>query len=173
MTNEKWLPVVGFEGLYEVSDLGRIRSLLHKGKWLRKQPLILSPGDVDGYENYILVKDGEKYNRKGHRLVIEAFVGPEPVGQPEVRHWDGTRNNNVPSNLCWGTRQENAEDMVRHGSAAGALNSRAKLTESGVRKIRERYAAGGVSQRQLAKEYKVARCTIGFAISQDTWKKVA
>jgi hypothetical protein len=111
MTVERWVPVPGYRN-YEVSDLGRVRS------WHRKnapQVLAQRTNGCDGYMRVNLYESGANTNARVHRLVLAAFVGPCPAGQ-EVRHRDGTADNNALSNLHYGTRAENAFDAVRHGT---------------------------------------------------------
>jgi hypothetical protein len=102
---ENWLPVVGFEQFYEVSDQGRVRSLRY-GKVLKSS---------GRYPMLILTMGGVPAGRYVHRLVLEAFVGPCPDGC-ECRHLDGNSRNNALSNLAWGTSGENKLDEVRHGT---------------------------------------------------------
>lgn len=120
---ERWLPVVGYEGFYEVSDLGRVRSLPrlivcrngHTRNWPGK---VLSPyiSPKDGYQRTPLSVNGVKTGPLlVHRLVAEAFLGECPEGQ-EVRHLDGDPGNNVLTNLVYGTHAENMQDMLRHGT---------------------------------------------------------
>lgn len=104
--SEEWRPVVGFEGKYEVSSLGRIRSLMRKGS----PAPILKPFEKHGY---LYVKIGGK-DRRVHRLVAAAFLQAE-TGKPVVRHLDGNRANNEVTNLAWGTSSENALDTIAHG----------------------------------------------------------
>lgn len=110
---ERWLPVPGFEGMYAVSDLGRVRSLARKG--VRKDRLMKPSRDRGGYFRVILTKDRAKTYATVHRLVTAAFIGPLPPGK-ETRHLDGDQANNALSNLTYGTRSENSLDMVRHGT---------------------------------------------------------
>lgn len=122
---EQWLPVVGYEGLYEVSDMGRVRSL-DRAVWrddarcrphyvtYRGREMRLSR-QAHGYVGVILWRDGKYRNVRVHRLVLEAFVGPCPRGM-ETLHGNGQRNDNRLANLRWGTQEENAEDRVRHGT---------------------------------------------------------
>lgn len=121
--NEEWRPVAGYEGMYEVSSIGNVRSLPRllrvrdhdhrvRGKMLTKS---LMTGT--GYPRVTLSKDGRVTTKSIHRLVALAFVpGYEPG--LEVCHFDGDRQNNVASNLRWDTRSGNMRDMVRHGRNA-------------------------------------------------------
>ena len=106
--NEIWKPVVGFEGLYDVSSEGRVRSYRRE-----PAPKLLKPGIAsNGYPSVVL---GRGNTRMVHRLVAEAFHGLCPLGC-EVRHRDGDRTNPRADNLRWGTRSENIRDAVRNGT---------------------------------------------------------
>ncbi|MEY1677243.1 HNH endonuclease [Gordonia phage Malachai] len=120
MAEELWRPVVGYEGYYEVSDHGHVRSLdrlveASDGRTLRIQgrdrKLWRTP---DGHLKTSLHKDGESRVPLIHRLVMDAFVGPCPLGM-EVCHRNGVGTDNRLSNLRYGTRSENSTDQVRHG----------------------------------------------------------
>jgi len=112
---ESWLPVVGFESYYEVSDIGHVRSL-RTGK-------IMSPSTSNsgGYPQYIFTVDGKRIPKYAHHLVLEAFDSPRPGGQ-EARHLDGDAANPALTDpagkrrLTWGTSSENKFDEVRHGT---------------------------------------------------------
>ena len=97
MENEIWLPVKGFEGLYEVSSFGRVRSLNynHTG-----QTKVLSTGESKGYLFVILYKNGKRKHYSVHRLVASAFL-PNWFDDPEVNHRDENPKNNHISNLEW------------------------------------------------------------------------
>ena len=116
-TLEQWAAVVGWEGLYEVSDFGRVRSLRRWTPAGMRGGRILKPRRLPktGYLRVSLCKNGERHDAYIHQLVLQAFVGPCPAGQ-EVRHLDGNPARNVRSNLCWGTKSENGYDKVRHGT---------------------------------------------------------
>jgi hypothetical protein len=107
--DEIWLPVVGYEGLYEVSSLGRVWSNYRGGRYLK-------PGrHVGGYPQVNLAKDGVHRMWLVHQLVALAFHGSRPDGE-EVRHRDGIAAHVPASNLEWGTHAENIEDRRRHGT---------------------------------------------------------
>lgn len=131
---EQWKAIPGFEGAYEVSDRGNVRSLdrmvniggghqrICRGRILC--PYLRAPG---GYPTVHLHYGGHsKYlNRSIHRLVLEAFVGPCPEGM-ECLHADDDPLNNHLSNLRWGTRSENRSDGLRNGRNANARKTHCK-----------------------------------------------
>lgn len=116
---ERWKSVVGFEGLYEVSDRGQVRSVDRKittshghvrnmpGRVLKPRPL--------GRAGHLRVQLGREHDRLVHRLVLEAFVGPCPE-EMECLHFNDVADDNRLSNLRWGTPHENHLDMVRNGN---------------------------------------------------------
>lgn len=120
MTTEVWLPVVGFEGLYEVSDHGRVRSVDRSftrstGRSYTVRGRVLKESKAGrGYPRVTLYQGGPKA-RYVHRLVLEAFEGECPKGRIAC-HWDDDPTNNHLSNLRWGTPSENNHDKVRNGN---------------------------------------------------------
>ena len=107
---EEWRAVPGYDGQYEVSDLGQVRSF-KTGKW-RALRQSLNP---QGYPMAYLSKDAQRWCVPIHQLVAFVFYGPRPVDR-EVRHLDGVRTNNALSNLAYGTRSENTYDAIAHGT---------------------------------------------------------
>ena len=118
-TPEEWRPVVGYEGHYEVSDHGRIRSLRRDvpSRWggTRKWGGNILTGTVttNGYVHVHLSRDGVRKNRLVHRLVAEAFIGPVPDGM-FVLHYNDVGTDNRLENLRIGTCSENGHDAVRN-----------------------------------------------------------
>lgn len=113
--SERWRPVRGYEGAYEVSDQGNVRSLDrtdHYGR--RRAGRALKPGTSDGYPAVHLRWQGRTRNVRIYRLVAEAWVPGEAPGL-EVCHEDGDRLNSAASNLRWDTRQANQADILLHG----------------------------------------------------------
>lgn len=127
MDDATWQPIPGYEGLYEVSDLGQIRSLPRKGGNNRTyggkilKPLLRPP-----YLTVVLSRDGIEARLRVHSLVALAFIGQRPAGQ-QVRHGPGGALDNRLVNLCYGTPAENAADKVRDGTVVlaglAALNA--------------------------------------------------
>lgn len=119
MSAEEWR-TVAIAPDYEVSNLGRVRSLKF-GKVRILRPCV----NTLGYHNYALRYDGRLIHTTAHVLVAEAFIGPRPAGMV-VRHWDDIRSNNALTNLLYGTHADNARDAVRNGRAAHILRTHCK-----------------------------------------------
>lgn len=111
---EQWLPVVGYEGHYEVSDLGRVRRVERTGN--RPAGYVLRPRVSGAYPTVTLSVNSHQRVVKVHRLVAEAFLGPSPGVGYEVCHADDVKTNNAASNLRWDTHRNNLRDMVRNGA---------------------------------------------------------
>ena len=111
---EEWKPIKGFEGYYDISNFGRVRSY-RINQFMLKEPRIMTLTDSYGYD-YVHLKVKEKNKRiRVHRLVAEAFI-PNPDNKPVIDHIDrNTKNNNV-SNLRWCTQKENCNNPnhLRH-----------------------------------------------------------
>ena len=114
-TDQVWLPIPGWEDLYEVSSLGLVWS--HQSKRGKKGGLLKTPPDARGYPQVNLSRLGmpRPLHMTVHVLVATAFHGPCPP-RMECRHLDGNKTNNFASNLAWGTSTENNYDLVRHGT---------------------------------------------------------
>ena len=98
MCHEIWKPISGYEGLYEVSNLGRVKGL--------KRNRILKPHNTNRYYQVCLCKNGIQTDKLIHRLVAEAFI-PNPDNLPEVNHKDENKLNNAVSNLEWLSQADN------------------------------------------------------------------
>lgn len=101
---EIWKPVIGFEGIYEVSNLGNIASLNYRGR--NKRGLLKPKPHNGGYYRITLCKEKQKYDFLVHRLVADAFT-PNPDNFPQVNHIDENKQNNIVSNLEWCTAKYN------------------------------------------------------------------
>lgn len=109
---EEWRPVVGYEGLYEVSNLGRVHGLPRKN--VPNGHMMRAARNSRGYYTLSLSVEGVKRSHTLHSLVAAAFLGPRPDGL-DVLHGDGNPANNAASNLRYGTVSENNYDSVAHG----------------------------------------------------------
>lgn len=101
---EEWKSVVGFEGLYEVSSCGRIKSLARF--WVRNERILKTHLDRDGYVCIILTANKVQYNKRVHRLVAEAFI-PNPDNLPFINHRNEVKSDNRIENLEWCTVKYN------------------------------------------------------------------
>lgn len=174
--SEQWRPVVGYEGRYDVSNHGQVKSLRrvavnpYKMEAPRRRtiPEKILVGYV-GKKGYVVVNLSGVL-LKVHRLVLFAFVGPCPEGL-ECRHMDGDRTNNRLENLCWGTHIENCRDRDRHGTTArGERSGSAVLTEKDVRRIHSLFATGQYAASQLAAEFNVSQPTIDCVLKGKTFR---
>ena len=168
---EGWLPVVGFEGIYEVSDHGRVRCVLERGG--RAAGYILKPciDNPSGYLKINLCSGGTRHTIRIHTLVLEAFVGPCPAGM-ECRHLDSNPTNNHLSNLQWASHVTNEADKVPRGTAPiGVKHGQAKLNDEKVREIRG-LRAQGWSLRKIGRQFGVNKSTIHRVIVGKDWKHV-
>ena len=143
---EIWRDVVGYEGLYKVSDMGRVKNVPRTFKMkdgrnntIKKEVLMKFKVDKDGYFKLGLRKEGKQRHFFVHRLVAQAFVN-NPNFKPQVNHIDGIKNNNSVSNLEWVTHQENRTHAAENGLVPdqwGRKNPNVKLTELEVLLIKE------------------------------------
>lgn len=119
---EIWLPVAGYEGKYEVSNLGNVKSLYHKGR-------ILSPGTIGGgYLGVSLYKDGKGHTKRLHRVVAVAFL-KNLDDLPEVNHIDENKKNNAVSNLEWCTRRHNMLHGTRSARYSASITNHPKKSK--------------------------------------------
>jgi hypothetical protein len=122
MTNEIWKSIPEFEGYYEASSLGRGRSvdrlitdvLGRKHFWRGR--ILTQRATEFGHLNVQVSRWGTSKPARVHRLIAAAFHGPQPVSFLEIRHLNGDPTDNRPENLAWGTRSENQQDAVSHGT---------------------------------------------------------
>lgn len=169
---ERWLAVVEYEGYYEVSDLGRVRSLrrMTAAGWRGGQ--VLKP-QCKRYFCVNLYRDRKMRTVTVHSLVAAAFLGPCPAGH-EICHGRAGKLENRLTNLSYGTPAKNrGPDKYRDGTIQiGTRNGLARLTDELVRECRVRSAAGA-SWGALAREHGVSASTVRAAVIGLTWKHVA
>lgn len=116
--DEIWAPVIGYNGLYEVSNYGRVRSYSNYRFGRRKEPRLMKLGTNLGYAIVGIRKNGKYRAEKVHRLVAQAFI-PNPNNYPEIDHINTIRNDNHVSNLRWCDHKTNCNNP----------NSRKKMCE--------------------------------------------
>jgi hypothetical protein len=174
---EEWRSVVGYEGRYEVSDLGRVKSvtrmqtLWHGGQRPLAERILKTPLNSWGRPQVTLHKDGVQTVWNVHTIVARAFLGAPPDGM-EVCHCNGQRTDNRRCNLRYGTRKQNAADRTCHGTQTrGSKNSEAKLDEASIEVIRRRLKAGDL-QRVIAADFGVSQTTVSRIKCRRNWAHV-
>ena len=159
---ERWEPVKGFEGVYEVSDRGRVRSYLKQGSaiQIRERPNIikLNRNPQSGYL-YVRLYHNGRARLPVHRLVLETFVGPCPP-DCEACHSNGIKDDNRLENLRWDTHTANIRES-RH----------TKLTRGQVLKIRAMHK-DGTMQRVIADIFGVTQACISLIVNRKTWSHI-
>jgi len=179
VNTERWRPCPGWEGFYEVSDQGRVRSLDRvvvdqNGRRMAYAGRLIAPriNRKTGYTAVVLARPGVRLTRTIHVLVALAWLGPRPDGM-EVRHGVNGKLDNSLANLCYGTPKQNGEDQIRDGvSGRGEKNGNAKLSELQVRVARRACSPTGRPKgllAALAREWDVNGQTLSDAISGRNW----
>ncbi len=172
---EEWKDVVGYEGYYQVSNVGRVRRI----KWYRNtfpgkilKPCLKRKGNA--YYKYVtLSRDNVVTTFAVHRMEAIVFLGLPIKNKDSVRHLDGNSLNNTITNLKWGTRSENSQDSIRHGTFvdnAGSKHGMSKLKESLIPIIKQ--MSNSMTRRAIANHFGVSTSTIDGIINGKTWKHV-
>ena len=161
-----WKDVIGYEGLYRISDCGELFSV--------RSNRVLNPNiGVDGYLKAVLSVGNQRKTVRINRLVAEAFV-TNPSHKPIVNHKDGDKLNNRATNLEWVTIKENAIHASKNGllkGLSGERNPMAKLTIEQVNEIRNSYKKGShdANARVLGQRFGVSDSTIWLIASGQIW----
>lgn len=163
---EIWLDIKDFKGIYQVSNLGRVKSLARdiicRGRLLHfKEVILKSAIGRDGYKRVALSKDGKQKMFLVHRLVADAFI-PNPNNYPIINHKDEDKANNVPENLEWCTHKYNnnyGTTQQRHAQKLkkSILQIEAKTNEI----IREWSSAMDVEREIGYDQANISKCCLG------------
>lgn len=170
---ESWEPIFRYEGKYEVSNLGRVRSFKRIGKTQNK-PRILKPNlRGEGYHYIQLRRKGRTFTHKIARLVADAFI-PNPLSLPIVNHRDARHTNDRADNLEWCDQSYNLAYAYRLGTkipVRGEESPHSKLTNESVRSLRE-WIRDGHGVRATARKFGVSHTTVRRILSGSKWKHV-
>ena len=171
MENEVWKSVLEYEGYYEVSNLGRVRSIdriIKKKLYLGK---IIKESDNQGYKMVNLSKNSKGKGKLVHRLVAYSFLD-NPNGYPDVNHKDLNKTNNKLYNLEWISEKQNTEHAIKNGAMNylfGEKNFRSIFTYNQITDIRKEYWESLLSTSDLATKYNASKACIVAIISNYHW----
>lgn len=170
---EYWKPIPDFEEIYEISNLGRVRTRISRKGTVKGA--ILNPEITEfGYKRITLTKDKVRKRIMVHRLVLLTFVGDPPEDKTDTNHKNKDRSDNRLCNLEWVTPSENMYHSYSYGNrgtARGSGNGNAKLSEEDILQIRKLYAEGQ-TQSGLARIFDVTQVTIWRVVHGNSWKHV-
>lgn len=174
---EFWKDIQGFEGIYQVSNLGRVRSLdrfisCDNKMWLKKGKIMSQHTHSIGYKRISLHKNSVKHKLLVHRIVATAFIS-NPDNKPDINHIDGNPQNNYVGNLEWITESENTQHAYNLGlmkPRSGINNPMAKLTLRDIEIIKMLYCNKRLSQRNIARQFGVSNTTIGKVINNISYQ---
>lgn len=175
LTGEEWRDVAGFEGHYQISNLGRVRSLPRRkktkiGTLAATRGRILKQGHRNGQRAVYLTRRGKKTSINIHKLVAAAFIGPSPPGMG-VLHRNDDHDDNGVGNLYFGTQTQNMKDRdLNGGTVRGEQVGRAKLTAEQVLHIVE--LRPSMTLHALAKRFGVSHTAVEAILGGASWRHV-
>lgn len=169
---EEWRDVVGYEGWYSVSNLGRVCRVA-PGPSTTPGKILFPERVKKGYFRVNLSRNGVVRRFMVHRLVVTAFLPSPPPGHNSINHKDGTKTNNCVDNLEWTTPKKNTHHAKRLGllvSVRGERHGHSKLSDAKVRRIRK--LAGKYTLKELSKKMGVSEETVSRVIRRKSWVHV-
>jgi len=170
---EIWKDVIGYEGLYQVSNLGRVMRVA--GGMGATPGRILKPWlQNGGYLQVTLSANDRRKVLSVHRLVAEALLERPSPAHNEVNHKNGVKSDPRVENLEWVTRKQNLahRETILGISSKGEANGLAKLADEDVIEIRELYATGKYTQVELGEMFQVSFATISDIVRRETWQHI-
>lgn len=171
LQNEIWKDIEGFETRYQISNLGRVKSLVIYGR--QKSPIVMKPNPhKQGYLLITLILNRKKYYFYIHHLVLNHFKIKKPTGL-ECNHKNGIKNDNRIENLEWTTPKKNIEHSIKTGlrNTSGENNPKSKLTVKDVIQIKVRLK-GKEYQKDIAKDFGVSQAVISDINNNKIWRNV-
>ena len=173
---EKWKDIIGYEGFYQVSNLGNVKSLFRiiqtgNNKRSVKEKILKSNINRYGYVMVTISKFGKLYTHSVHRLVALAFIS-NPLNKPQINHINGIKTDNYLDNLEWNTVSENNQHSFDNGlkiAVKGTQHYNSRFDKKSIIDIRN----SNLSENKLASIYCVNRATIGKIKRNERYKDIA
>jgi hypothetical protein len=178
---ENWLPIIGYEGLYEISNTGNVKALPKQyvsGKYynvikVTSEVFLKFHINKAGYVQVTLCKNGKTKLFRVHRLVGMHFI-PNPESKPQVNHKYGIKTDNRASELEWSTSKENNIHAHNTGlNGGGERIGTAKLSNNTVAKIKMLWGTKLYKKSLLATMFNISQSAVGRVINGQTWKQIA
>ena len=172
MSTEEWRKVIGWEGVYEVSNWGRVRRVAPCAR-SRVGRILQAATTTRGYSRLTLVANGIRKRYHVHTLVAASFLGPCPDGH-QVNHRNGIKTDNKADNLEYVTPSQNVRhsfDVLGRSRARGERSGAARLSEGQVRDIK-RLCKTGCDRKEVARMYAVSVTTVRCIVTGMTWRHV-
>jgi hypothetical protein len=187
LNKEVWKDVKGYEGIYKVSNFGRVKSLdrevapNNRVPYWRKGKICKQSKSNLGYMTVGFTVNNVKVNKYVHRLVAEAFI-TNVNNYPQINHIDCDKTNNRINNLEWCTNSQNQIHASKNGlnklhlhrvAYSGEKNGRSLLTKEQVLEIKQKYIPYKYSAKKLAQEYNVSESCITHILNNTSWKEIS
>ena len=177
---EQWKEIKGNREIYEVSNLGNVRTKDRegaRGKYV-KGHVLKQRDNSNGYPRCDMNIDGKGKSYLVHRLVAQSFI-PNPESKPDVNHKNGDKHDNSVKNLEWTTKSENEKHAWKTGlkrdtATKGELHGMHKLSKKDVEYIRENHVRNGGTMKtgELARMFNMSTQTITDIVSERIWRSI-
>lgn len=173
--SEIWKDIPNYEGIYQISNKGRVKSILKNGVGRKKRDYILSNClRADGKMEYPSVRlciNGKPKKNYIHRLMASAFI-PNPENKPIINHKDGNKSNNSLDNLEWCDYSHNINHAYQNNlRAVGESHHKAKFTNKDVLQIRADFA-NGINRKEIMNKFNLSQNQYARIVYKRTWKHI-
>ena len=176
---EIWKAIKGYEGIYEISEHGKVRSLNHLIKYsdgrsrIQKGRILKTSLSKKGYVRVSLSKQKKRFHTSIHRLLALSFID-NPENKKQVNHINGIKHDNRIENLEWVSNSENQIHAIKKGLTRYNYNERhhnSKLTNKGVLRVRNLHRLG-FTNKELAEDYNVSQTAMSNILRNITYKNI-